>query len=245
MSTPLPRTLLPLLLPALLALVVGCPATFEPEQARGVLKVLVDPARPVVPVGGETALTATALTADGSAEDVTAEVEWTVFSGGQFVAINGEISGDIRLFGLDEGHAQLFAVLGEVVSEVVVVEVAAEPPQPGDGHYPDLEILGFDATVDGGETRYAVDVVNDGDAVSGGFWVDLYRDRDDAPGAWDVGDEYRWVEELAPGEVAYLDFVIPATPSPVWHSYAVVDGDQRIDEHHEADNLAGPLGVEG
>ena len=205
MASPLPRAVLSLLLPALLALVVGCPATFEEQPARGILQVLVDPTHPVVPVGGETKVHATALMADGTAEDVTEEVDWRVFSGDAYLDIIGTQAGNVRLFGVEAGHAQLFAVLGETVSEVVVVEVSDGPG----GGYANLDVIHFDATVADGKTSYAVDVVNEGDVVAGGFWVDLFRDPVEPPVPWTVGDAYLWVDELEPGDVAYLDFELP------------------------------------
>jgi hypothetical protein len=238
---PLPRTLLSLLPLALLALALGCPAEFEEQPARGVLQVLIDPAHPVLAVGGEIKVHATALYADGTAQDVTEEVHWKVFSGDTFVDIIGTQAGNTRLFGVQAGHAQLFAIFGESVSEVVVVEVTDGQPLNG---YPNLDVIHFDATVAGGKTTYAVDVVNEGDAAAGGFWVDLFRNPEQPPEAWTVGDAYVWVEELAPGEVAYLDFELALTPQGAWMSYVLVDGYEMIDEPYESDNLAGPLVVE-
>jgi len=98
----------------------------------------------------------------------------------------------------------------------------------------------------GGHTTYAVDVVNDGDAVAGGFWVDLFRNPEEIPEPWDVGDAYVWIEALAPGEVAYLDIEVELTPlaGAPWQSFVLVDGYEMVVEHYEGDNLAGPLEVE-
>jgi len=84
--------------------------------------VFITPDAPVVSVGGEIQLTATAFYDGGDTADVTASATWTVVSGDAVEVSNG-LDSEGEVVGVREGTAGVQAAVDDVVSEAVTVRV--------------------------------------------------------------------------------------------------------------------------
>ncbi len=100
---------------------IGCATEFAPIDGE-VLGIIVTPDEPVVTVGGEIQLVATAFYDDGQTADVTASVKWTVM-GSDTVELANQMDREGKVLGLDEGTATVMAALDELTSEPVTVRV--------------------------------------------------------------------------------------------------------------------------
>jgi hypothetical protein len=109
--------LVPLLI---VAAALACPPPEPGEEMP--LGVFITPDAPVVTVGGELQLTATAFYDGGDTADVTATATWTVVSGGAAEVSNG-LDSEGEVAGLFEGTASVQAAVGDVTSEAVLVRV--------------------------------------------------------------------------------------------------------------------------
>ena len=108
---------------------------------------------------------------------------------------------------------------------------------------PDLEITYFSAFIGDGLTYFFIDITNSGTGTAGGCYVDLFVDPWFAPELGDDGDDWLWIEELAPGETTYADFEVDDEPWWGWGSYVIVDTTREVWESDEDDNIEGPLDV--
>ncbi len=117
------------------------------------------------------------------------------------------------------------------------VEVQVEPIVPG---RPNLEITTFKAKPTTG-IQYTVVVTNSGPKpVKGKFRIDLFRDREKAPMAGDIGDYFQEVDGLESGKSIEWN---PVWENPIdgeYHAYVYVDIQSVIEESFEGDNVAGP-----
>lgn len=107
---------------------------------------------------------------------------------------------------------------------------------------PNLAIDGFDYIADTGYVYYEVTIRNDGAATSPGFLIELFVDRTREPIPGLTGEDYVWVDELAPGASASLDTLVERSCDPC-RSWAAADLENEIDEETESDNLFGPLTI--
>ena len=108
---------------------------------------------------------------------------------------------------------------------------------------PDLEITYFSAFIGDDLTYFFIDITNSGSETAGGFYVDLFVDPWFAPELGDDGDDWLWLEGLAPGETTYADFEVEDEPWFGWGSYVIVDTTREVWESDEDDNMEGPLDV--
>ena len=109
-------------LPPLLivAAVLACPPPKPGEEVP--IGVFITPDSPVVTVGGELQLTATAFYDGGDTAEVTASATWSVVSG-DAVEVSNSLDNEGEVFGIREGTASVQAAVGEVTSEAVTVRV--------------------------------------------------------------------------------------------------------------------------
>ena len=108
-----------------------------------------------------------------------------------------------------------------------------------------LTVQNFTTTLVGNDIQYHWEVVNDGNVdVTGSFAVDLYVDRDTAPGTGEAGDWTDNPAELAVGESIPYDLVMQDAPDGVYDAYVQVDTNDAVAEGDEGDNVAGPSTTE-
>ena len=112
-------------------------------------------------------------------------------------------------------------------SELVISNVVLTPAQPVVNYFADVTVT----------------VSNTGDSGTGGFFVDVYPDRESPPEAFDIGEDSCDMAPLGPNSSAVCTAaVVYETPgsSNLW---AQVDTDQEVPESNEANNVAGPIAV--
>lgn len=138
---------------------------------------------------------------------------------------------------------------GNNVSEPVNVNIVAPTPTPtptpSPTPMPDLRIsavtpdpiIGWPGQV----VRVAVTIENVGDSLAGGFWVDLYRDRESAPTSGEGGNEFTFIDFLEPGESEMISFTTSYASVGSYQLWAQVDTDDSVDESNEANNTYGPV----
>lgn len=105
---------------------------------------------------------------------------------------------------------------------------------------PDLVVTQFVGTSDGDFSFYTVAITNVGDAWADEFWVDIWLDRDDDPAVCDYGDEYAFVETLAPDDTWWWEPEVDLGPGTgeTWTTVLFADSCDDVDEANEDDNLA-------
>ena len=128
-----------------LTFTLGCASEFTPIDGE-VLGLIVTPAEPVVTIGGEIQLVATAFYDDGQTADVTAKVKWTVM-GSDTIELANQSDREGRVMGLDEGTATVMAMLDELTSEPVKIYVT-------DADVVGLSINPVDLDIDAGESSW-------------------------------------------------------------------------------------------
>lgn len=112
---------------------------------------------------------------------------------------------------------------------------------------PDLVVTTFSWSTYTPETgdviSASVTVRNDGNfTTSGGFWIDLYKNRTSQPQFGDPSDWQQLATDLAPGDSLTMVFDNISVSEPQeWRSWVIADGTQAVNEFSEANNLAGPL----
>lgn len=107
----------------------------------------------------------------------------------------------------------------------------------------DLSIDFFDTILNNDGTRsYFIDVTNNGSETVSYFFVDLFPDQESAPEVGTDGSQYIAVEDLAPGQTAWADFIYEDTCSGCT-SWCMVDSLDFISENNEENNIAGPLDI--
>lgn len=103
---------------------------------------------------------------------------------------------------------------------------------------PDIDILwleGFTVTDPAG-VFYFIDLQNVGDGATGDFSVALYSDEPAEPSSSLPPDDLIEVESVEPGEIRYLAREVPGTLTSSWHSWAVADPSDQVDESEEGNN---------
>ena len=107
----------------------------------------------------------------------------------------------------------------------------------------DLSIDFFDTILnDDGTRSYFIDVTNNGSESVDYFFVDLYPDQNTSPEIGTDGSQYIAIEDLAPGQTAWADFIYEGTCSGC-ASWCMVDSLDFIPESNEENNIAGPLNI--
>jgi hypothetical protein len=107
----------------------------------------------------------------------------------------------------------------------------------------DLSIDFFDTAVNSDGTRsFFIDVTNNGSDVIPYFFVDLYPNQENPPEVGTDGSQYIAVEDLAPGETAWADFIYQGECSDCT-SWCMVDSLNFLIESNEENNIAGPLSI--
>jgi len=107
-----------------------------------------------------------------------------------------------------------------------------------------LKVEKFTAGMYGDTIKYKAVVENDSEFdIVESFRLDLYRHRDSVPGYDDPGDANQVVAGLKAGESHEWVSNWSEPPNGCYDAYFVVDGDNKILETTEADNVAGPQTV--
>ena len=105
------------------ALLAGCSAEFEAASSHEALGLIVTPTEPVVTVGGEIQLVATAFYEDGLTADVTPSCKWTALDGSQRIQLGSGMDREGKVLGVTPGAAQVVAEIDGIVSDTIVVWV--------------------------------------------------------------------------------------------------------------------------
>ena len=156
--------LLPLLLSLLalaaLALPVGCPSSDDDDDtSEPPLGVIVTPEEPVVTVGGDIQLVATAFYENGDTADVTAAAQWAVVQGSAVDVSNG-LDQEGVVTGLSEGTAAVEATYEGLTSETVVVRVT-------DADVVGLAVTPTDLEIEMGESAWLTAMATFSDGTRG------------------------------------------------------------------------------
>ena len=107
----------------------------------------------------------------------------------------------------------------------------------------DLSIDYFDTILnDDGTRSYFIDVTNNGDNIIEYFFVDLYPNQSMSPTIGTDGSQYIAVEDLAPGETAWADFIYEGECTGCV-SWCMVDSLDFVSENNEENNIAGPITI--
>lgn len=105
----------------------------------------------------------------------------------------------------------------------------------------DLSIDYFETLLnDDGTRSYFIDVTNNGSETIPYLFVDLYPDQIYAPELGTDGEQYIAIEDLAPGETKWADFIYQGTCSGCM-SWCMVDSLNFLEEIDEDNNIGGPL----
>ncbi|MBN2800288.1 MAG: Ig-like domain-containing protein [Deltaproteobacteria bacterium] len=102
---------------------------------------------------------------------------------------------------------------------------------------PDLAVVSFDAMSDGRDTLYWITVENRGEVASADYWVDVFKDRNDAPAVGELGQLYANMPGLDPGEQVDLEFDYAGGPGvDGWFSWVLLDSQGSVHELDEDNN---------
>ena len=109
---------------------------------------------------------------------------------------------------------------------------------------PDLVIQSFSASVSGSTVTYKVQVCNNGKGKANAFYLDVYYNRQTAPGPKNYGNKYAQIKNgLDPGKCSTNTFQRQNTPTGSYASWASVDTDGYVKESNENNNVKGPIKV--
>lgn len=114
---------------------------------------------------------------------------------------------------------------------------------PGATIGPDLTINYSDWLADDTHLLLEIAVTNIGDETSEEVFVEVYLDQPFAPQPLDIGDDFDIIEELAPFETVYTEWLIETVCDPCT-TWFLVDSLDDLDEFDEANNVAGPITVQ-
>ncbi|MBN95895.1 MAG: hypothetical protein CL928_17780 [Deltaproteobacteria bacterium] len=117
-------------------------------------------------------------------------------------------------------------------------ESATEDEGPSPHQGVDLAVTYFEgwSLQEPDEVLYFIDVTNHGDTTAEMFGVGVLADVDEPPSAPSQPDSLVEVDQLLPGETAYLSAVVPGAPDPTWWSFVLADVASAIDETNESNN---------
>ncbi|MCZ6690814.1 MAG: hypothetical protein O7H41_14575 [Planctomycetota bacterium] len=107
----------------------------------------------------------------------------------------------------------------------------------------DLAVSSFVATQVGPDLVYDVDVTNFGTTPSGAFDVDLYHDRQTAPGLADAGDDVQTISNLPGGMTQTATFTWSSPPTGTYFSWTRLDRADVVAETDETNNVEGPVAI--
>jgi hypothetical protein len=106
---------------------------------------------------------------------------------------------------------------------------------------PNLTLIDFKCTSTGSTLEYPVTVKNTGDQdISTQFRIDLFYDRETAPGPAEIGDALQLVEGLKSGAGTSWTHVRKSVPDGEYYAWVCADSDNKVAETNEGDNCAGP-----
>lgn len=104
---------------------------------------------------------------------------------------------------------------------------------------PELTVAHFFAFTDGLTTEYLIEIENTGDVAAEDFFIDIFLDESVAPETCnDYGEDYTWVQSLAPGAHYTWDPTFGEAPASgtTWTSWVGVDLCGDVDED-DSDNV--------
>ncbi len=152
--------LLSLLALAALSLPVGCPSSDDDDDtSEPPLGVIVTPEEPVVTVGGQIQLVATAFFESGDTADVTASAQWAVVQGSAVDVSNG-LDQEGIVTGQSEGTAAVEATYEGLTSDAVVVRVT-------DADVVGLSVTPTDLVLEVGESAWLTAMADFSDGTRG------------------------------------------------------------------------------
>lgn len=186
-----------------------------------VLGLTVAPDAIAIAKGATVQLAAQAVWSDGTRGEATTQVQWVTDDGAVAQIATGGV-----LTAAGVGETAIHAEWDALVSKPVPVTVTSG------GGRPDLRVSEVIAEAGGGYATLTVTVENIGSTGASDFFVDLFVDREPAPGTY--GDDFDVVEYVGPGGVATVSFFVEADlGTPIW---VVVDSDGDVDESNEDNN---------
>lgn len=188
------------------------------------LGLTVRPAEITIERGKTVQLAAEAGFSDGTRSDASAQVLWEPANP---AIVTLEAGG--RLTAVGVGATTVRATWGEVASADIAVQVRAQAS-------PDLRFSRVTAEAAGGYLDVRATVENAGDVGAADLWIDAFADRAGTPGPGDLGDDFRLLSWLGPGETADVRFQLPVEPG-ARRLVLVADIDDEIPETDETNNV--------
>lgn len=113
------------------------------------------------------------------------------------------------------------------------------------GSVPDLVIEGIKSWAQDGVVRLSIIVCNRGQAVSSASELELYENRDFAPGDGEPGDQRAVVFGLGPGECLSVDQLMMGISEKTRLVWAYIDRSNLVAESNEGNNVYGPEKIAG
>lgn len=160
--------------------------------------------------------------------------QWTI-TGADLVGLaDGEhavwllVDGDDRIDESDEANNRAGPYA------VTLAEEGGGGPTGG----PQLLVRSFEGLSDGAFTTWEITVENTGTETARDFFVDLWFDHTGSVSVCEYGDDYTFVEALAPGATTTWSPEVDDGPSFAWDSLVFVDSCDDVAETDESDNLA-------
>ncbi len=187
------------------------------------LGLTVQPAELTIEAGSEVQLQAIAAWSDGSRGDAAAQVRWLTDDG---AVAQLEAGGLLTAAG--SGTTNIHAEWDDILSADVPVEVLQSAT-------PDLTISGVEGVSGTDDVTLTVTVTNSGNAGAAWYWLDVFLDPPQTPGAEDYGDAYALVEYTGPGDSVTESFTLDAG-SGSHEVVAVVDLVDEVQESSESNN---------
>jgi hypothetical protein len=192
-----------------------------------------------ISVGKRLNITAEAQFSDGTLEDYTDLVSWTVNKSGIVSITDGEV------LAVEEGTARIAASWGEVESERLKVVVIGDG---GPANKPDLAITAVETWTYSGTLSYDVFVKNVGNGKSAATTVDIFVDQATAPLPGALSPYFGNVPPLAVGEEVMVEAGLGAVPfdqcAAGCTSWVIVDSELVVNETDESNNVRGPVQVD-
>lgn len=183
----------------------------------------IEPASLSLALGQQIDLLATARFSDGSRSDATAQVRWIV-DDPSVAVLDGA-----RLEAVSLGETTVRAQWDAVSSNPVPVTVSGAV-------LPDLVVDRIQTWASGSTITVSVDVRNQGTGGASSFWVDLFLDPVGTPRPGDIGDGYKGLGYLGPGEVGTVVFTAPGMSTGAHTVHVLLDTEGAIAESNESNN---------
>jgi subtilase family serine protease len=120
------------------------------------------------------------------------------------------------------------------------VAVLATPPAPADANLQVVDVTWSDV---GSGFEYEVTVRNIGGTEAVDFWVDVFVDSATAPAVNSTGDNYTFINGLAPQAETTVQITANGACTLGCSSWVLLDSSENVEEGDENDNVAGPYDV--